>query len=80
MLIAQIDDYMNGERDDLPEELTASIETQPGKSLCPFFAKTGSCKYKSECSRYEFISHILHKIWYTVCFISSKFDIRIQPM
>ncbi|XP_073987537.1 uncharacterized protein [Rhodnius prolixus] len=51
MLIAQIDDYMNGERDDLPEELTASIETQPGKSLCPFFAKTGSCKYKSECSR-----------------------------
>uniref|UniRef100_A0A023F5C1 Putative u2 snrnp splicing factor small subunit n=1 Tax=Triatoma infestans TaxID=30076 RepID=A0A023F5C1_TRIIF len=51
MLIAQIDEYMKGEREDLPEELTVASETQPGKPVCPFFAKTGTCKYKNECSR-----------------------------
>ncbi|XP_066582180.1 U2 small nuclear ribonucleoprotein auxiliary factor 35 kDa subunit-related protein 2 [Prorops nasuta] len=34
-----------------PESLREIIESQPGKEACPFFTKTGACRYGDNCSR-----------------------------
>lgn len=54
----QVDDYvMYG--GNLPEELrSGSLETNPGKELCPFFKKTGVCRFGDSCSR----NHIRPKV------------------
>lgn len=45
-----IDDYIdNGVR--TPEPLREVIDSQPIKDLCPFFTKTGACRYGDACSK-----------------------------
>lgn len=46
----EIDDYID-EGIKTPEALRESIDSQPGKELCPFFTKTGACRYGDTCSR-----------------------------
>ncbi|XP_076170961.1 uncharacterized protein LOC143148474 [Ptiloglossa arizonensis] len=49
-LLKEIDDYIdNGIK--TPEVLREVIDSQPGKELCPFFGKTGACRYGDTCSR-----------------------------
>ncbi|XP_017887929.1 U2 small nuclear ribonucleoprotein auxiliary factor 35 kDa subunit-related protein 1 [Ceratina calcarata] len=49
-LLKEIDDYIdNGIK--TPEALREVIDSQPGKDLCPFFTKTGACRYGDTCSR-----------------------------
>lgn len=49
-LLKEIDDYIdNGTK--TPKPLREVIESQPGKELCPFFAKTAACRYGDTCSR-----------------------------
>ncbi|XP_053970803.1 U2 small nuclear ribonucleoprotein auxiliary factor 35 kDa subunit-related protein 1 [Hylaeus volcanicus] len=49
-LLKEIDDYIdNGIK--TPEALREVINSQPGKELCPFFTKTGACRYGDTCSR-----------------------------
>lgn len=36
---------------ELPEELRVSMETNPNREPCPFFQKTGACRFKDTCSR-----------------------------
>lgn len=46
----EFDDYIdNGAV--TPEPLRMFNETQPRKEICPFFAKTGACRYGDVCSR-----------------------------
>ncbi|XP_076242974.1 uncharacterized protein LOC143184538 [Calliopsis andreniformis] len=48
--LKEIDDYIdNGIK--TPEALREVIDSQPGKELCPFFTKTGACRYGDTCSR-----------------------------
>ncbi|XP_015176007.1 PREDICTED: U2 small nuclear ribonucleoprotein auxiliary factor 35 kDa subunit-related protein 1-like [Polistes dominula] len=50
LLQQQIDDYID-EGIKTPEILREIIDSQPGKELCPFFSKTGACRYGDTCSR-----------------------------
>lgn len=50
LLQQQINDYIE-KGGDIPEELKAFDETNPSKSLCPFFQKTGACRFRDACSR-----------------------------
>lgn len=46
----EIDDYIdNGVK--TPEALREIIENQPTKDICPFFTKTGVCRYGDVCSK-----------------------------
>lgn len=36
---------------EVPEQLKESFDSNPGKPLCPFFQKTGACRFKDGCSR-----------------------------
>lgn len=36
---------------DVPEGLKISYETNPSKDPCPFFGKTGACRFRDACSR-----------------------------
>ncbi|KAF5277691.1 hypothetical protein FQR65_LT03671 [Abscondita terminalis] len=36
---------------DVPTDLIANFETNPTKPICPFFQKTGACRFKDVCSR-----------------------------
>ncbi|KAG8320032.1 hypothetical protein J6590_078034 [Homalodisca vitripennis] len=49
-LLAQIDAFIDG-RADLPDEVNVSTQTQPGHPDCPFFSKTGACRFRDNCSR-----------------------------
>lgn len=45
-----LDDYVeNG--GSVPEQLLVSFESNPSKPSCPFFVKTGACRYGNACSR-----------------------------
>lgn len=46
----KIDEYING-RGSLPIELTGTNDTNPGRPVCPFFAKTATCRFGDNCSR-----------------------------
>ncbi|XP_034187004.2 uncharacterized protein LOC117607430 isoform X1 [Osmia lignaria lignaria] len=50
LLLKEIDDYID-DGIKTPEALREVIESQPGKELCPFFSKTGACRYGDTCSR-----------------------------
>ncbi|KAI4499429.1 hypothetical protein M0802_005325 [Mischocyttarus mexicanus] len=50
LLHQEIDDYID-EGIKTPEVLRKTIDSQPGKELCPFFFKTGACRYGDTCSR-----------------------------
>ncbi|XP_071559837.1 uncharacterized protein [Temnothorax nylanderi] len=46
----EIDDYIdNGVK--TPEALRDVVDNQPTKILCPFFTKTGACRYGNACSK-----------------------------
>ena len=46
-LLKEIDDYIdNGIK--TPEALREVIDSQPGKELCPFFTKTGACRWANK--------------------------------
>ncbi|EZA58931.1 hypothetical protein DMN91_011014 [Ooceraea biroi] len=46
----EIDDYIdNGVQ--TPEPLREVVDSQPSKDLCPFFTKTGACRYGDACSK-----------------------------
>ncbi|XP_029668366.1 U2 small nuclear ribonucleoprotein auxiliary factor 35 kDa subunit-related protein 2 [Formica exsecta] len=46
----EIDDYIdNGMK--TPEALREVIDNQPSKDICPFFTKTGVCRYGDMCSK-----------------------------
>ncbi|CAK9829437.1 U2 small nuclear ribonucleoprotein auxiliary factor 35 kDa subunit-related protein 1 [Anthophora retusa] len=49
-LLKEIDDYIDSGIK-TPETLREVIDSQPGKELCPFFTKTGACRYGDTCSR-----------------------------
>nr|CAD7201648.1 unnamed protein product [Timema douglasi] len=49
-LLKQIDDFINKGKD-LPISLMVTNETNPNKPLCPFFSKTGACRFGDRCSR-----------------------------
>lgn len=36
---------------EVPVELTVFDETNPSKAICPFFQKTGACRFRDTCSR-----------------------------
>lgn len=50
LLQQQINDYVE-KGGDIPEELKVFDETNPSKPLCPFFQKTGACRFRDTCSR-----------------------------
>ncbi|KAF7389323.1 hypothetical protein HZH66_010460 [Vespula vulgaris] len=50
LLQKEIDDYID-KGIKTPEALRETIDSQPGKELCPFFTKTGACRYGDTCSR-----------------------------
>ncbi|XP_075213508.1 uncharacterized protein LOC142319758 [Lycorma delicatula] len=49
-LLAQIDAFISGKAD-LPASTIINTETQPGHPECPFFSKTGACRFRDNCSR-----------------------------
>ncbi|KAJ9586501.1 hypothetical protein L9F63_019859, partial [Diploptera punctata] len=49
-LMQQIEDFIN-HGGDLPPSVNVSTETHPDKPLCPFFTKTGACRFGDHCSR-----------------------------
>ncbi|XP_049784667.1 U2 small nuclear ribonucleoprotein auxiliary factor 35 kDa subunit-related protein 2 [Schistocerca cancellata] len=49
-LLKQIDDFIN-KGGDMPQAINVSTETNPDKPLCPFFTKTGACRFGDRCSR-----------------------------
>jgi hypothetical protein len=51
-LLGEIEEYVSGRRESLPEEVGGGrSETMPGREECPFFSKTGTCRFGSDCSR-----------------------------
>lgn len=50
VLVQQIDDYING-IGPVPEELTKTVDTNPGKQPCSFFSKTSVCRFGIKCTR-----------------------------
>lgn len=50
LLQQQINDYVES-GGEIPEELAVFDETNPMKPICPFFQKTGACRFKDSCSR-----------------------------
>ncbi|XP_055917523.1 U2 small nuclear ribonucleoprotein auxiliary factor 35 kDa subunit-related protein 2 isoform X2 [Eupeodes corollae] len=56
-MMGKIFDYieLGGE---IPEELTYSVQSNPNKSVCPFFTKTNACRFGIDCMR----NHIRPKL------------------
>ncbi|XP_012279294.1 U2 small nuclear ribonucleoprotein auxiliary factor 35 kDa subunit-related protein 1 isoform X2 [Orussus abietinus] len=46
----RIDEYID-EGASTPETFRVVTDSQPGRELCPFFTKTGACRYGDTCSR-----------------------------
>ncbi|KDR21330.1 U2 small nuclear ribonucleoprotein auxiliary factor 35 kDa subunit-related protein 2 isoform X2 [Zootermopsis nevadensis] len=49
-LMRQIDDFIK-HGGELPPSVNISTETHPDKPICPFFSKTGACRFGDRCSR-----------------------------
>lgn len=49
-LMRQIDDFIK-HGGELPASVNISTETHPDKPVCPFFSKTGACRFGDRCSR-----------------------------
>ncbi|XP_049888100.1 U2 small nuclear ribonucleoprotein auxiliary factor 35 kDa subunit-related protein 2 [Pectinophora gossypiella] len=57
-----LEQFLSGDSEDAPVELTVIRETRPDCAVCPFFAKTSCCRFGDQCSRnhrYPGISTIL---------------------
>uniref|UniRef100_A0A1B0CLP2 Uncharacterized protein n=1 Tax=Lutzomyia longipalpis TaxID=7200 RepID=A0A1B0CLP2_LUTLO len=50
VLMEQIELYIAG-KGDLPAELLETANTNPERPECPFFTKTGACRFGDQCSR-----------------------------
>ncbi|XP_065164416.1 U2 small nuclear ribonucleoprotein auxiliary factor 35 kDa subunit-related protein 2 [Atheta coriaria] len=46
----KIDEFINN-NGEMPDELNQCLETNPGKIVCPFFTRTGACRFGDMCSR-----------------------------
>lgn len=49
-LVEQVSRFI-AEGGEVPEGLNTTYETNPNKQLCPFFSKTGACRFRDACSR-----------------------------
>lgn len=49
-LMQQIDDFIR-KGGELPQSVNISTETNPDRDPCPFFSKTGACRFGDRCSR-----------------------------
>ncbi|XP_069677048.1 U2 small nuclear ribonucleoprotein auxiliary factor 35 kDa subunit-related protein 2-like isoform X2 [Periplaneta americana] len=49
-LMRQINDFIT-HGGEIPSSINISTETHPNKPLCPFFSKTGACRFGDHCSR-----------------------------
>ncbi|CAG9567027.1 unnamed protein product [Danaus chrysippus] len=57
-----LEEFLNGDCKDPPQELLTLYESRPNCDPCPFYAKTACCRFGDECSRnhkYPGISKIL---------------------
>lgn len=43
--------YIEGMNDTIPPEFLIDAETNPGKVVCEFFLKTGSCRFGNKCQK-----------------------------
>lgn len=58
-----LEKFLNGGAVDPPQELQQIRETKPTMESCPFFSKTGCCRFGDQCSRnhcYPSISKVIH--------------------
>ncbi|VVD05834.1 unnamed protein product [Leptidea sinapis] len=46
-----LEEFLNGNLSEPPEELSTYRETKPNMELCPFFVKTSCCRFGDQCSR-----------------------------
>ncbi|KOB74689.1 U2 small nuclear ribonucleoprotein auxiliary factor 35 kDa subunit-related protein 1, partial [Operophtera brumata] len=46
-----LEEFISGDSTDPPRELLISRETRPHAAICPFFSKTGCCRFGDQCSR-----------------------------
>ncbi|KAI8427729.1 hypothetical protein MSG28_002161 [Choristoneura fumiferana] len=47
----KLEQFLSGDSNEPPPELLVSSETKPNHELCPFFYKTGCCRFGNQCSR-----------------------------
>ncbi|XP_061707963.1 U2 small nuclear ribonucleoprotein auxiliary factor 35 kDa subunit-related protein 2-like [Cydia pomonella] len=47
----KLEQFLTGDSEDPPAELLVSSETKPNHEPCPFFVKTGCCRFGNQCSR-----------------------------
>jgi U2 small nuclear ribonucleoprotein auxiliary factor 35 kDa subunit-related protein len=50
-LMEELNEYVQGNSEILPVELTMASESNPGRDLCHFFTKTGVCRFGMSCSK-----------------------------
>lgn len=73
----KLEQFLSGDSNEPPPELLVSSETKPSHELCPFFVKTGCCRFGNQCSRnHQFpgISKVRH--FYPYFFQKSFFFIQ----
>lgn len=46
-----LEEFLNGDCKDPPQELLTLYESRPNCDPCPFYAKTACCRFGDECSR-----------------------------
>jgi U2 small nuclear ribonucleoprotein auxiliary factor 35 kDa subunit-related protein len=64
LLLHKLNDYVAG-IGEIPEEMTVTAQTNPGRDICPFFVKTASCRFGDRCSRNHSrpgVSKVTHNI------------------
>lgn len=60
--MTKLEEFLSGDSTNPPTELLISHETKPEMAMCPFFTKTGCCRFGDTCSRnhqYPGISKVL---------------------
>lgn len=51
MFLVKLNQYLTGDSKQPPEELLVFRNTKPESETCPFFSKTGCCRFGDQCSR-----------------------------
>uniref|UniRef100_A0A336MUR7 CSON005512 protein n=1 Tax=Culicoides sonorensis TaxID=179676 RepID=A0A336MUR7_CULSO len=49
--LEQIELYISGVRENIPDLLNNSIESKPGRDICGFYAKTSVCRFMDSCAK-----------------------------
>jgi hypothetical protein len=74
----KLEQFLTGDSEEPPAELLVTSETKPNHEPCPFFVKTGCCRFGNQCSRnHQFpgISRVR-----LIILISGKFCVHLQIM